>query len=162
MTKRTYGADAVEAAFYDLVHDYEDNGKKGAQALGAVTGINGDVLNHKANPHMDHQPTVPELRRCMTASKDIRPLQAMNNEQGLIAIKKPEIDDVSDKDFFDLFAKLDSSKSGFSTSFSQAVADNVITSKEKEIMDAWIAQAMQSWLEFQESINAYVVDGTSE
>ena len=41
--KRTYGADPVEAAFYDLVHDYKDDSGRGSDALGAVTGINGDV-----------------------------------------------------------------------------------------------------------------------
>ena len=107
---------------------------------------------------MDHQPTVSELRRCMKAAKDIRPLQALNNEFGMVAIKKPFTDDASDKDIIECLSKIDSSRAGFTSALTAALEDNVITQDEFRVISKFITAAMQSYLEAQENVGAYVVD----
>lgn len=77
----------IEGVAYATVHDYPG----GAIALGAQTGINGQVLINKTNPNdTRHHLMLKEAVRIQVVSGDHRILHAMADELGYVCIIKPD------------------------------------------------------------------------
>jgi hypothetical protein len=82
----------------DVIHDVAHSYPGGVEALAARMGKSGDTLRKKVLPTNDtHQLTVKELRKIVDYCDTDRVAQAFADDRGLMCIKKPDFEALSDK-----------------------------------------------------------------
>ena len=91
----------------DQIHEVAHSYPGGVEALAARMDKKADTLRKKVLPTNDtHDLTVKELRTIIDYVDTDKIAQAFANERGLICIKKPDFEGLSDQALLDLFLKL--------------------------------------------------------
>lgn len=79
--------DLFDQSFHAAVHDFRAGGRRGCPALGPRIGVKPNLLGNYADPRMDgHIPNIEVFRSICLTTGDLRPLDAIEAENGRFAI----------------------------------------------------------------------------
>lgn len=111
----------------DVIHDVAHSYPGGVEALAARMGKSGDTLRKKVLPTNDtHELTVKELRKIVDYCDTDRVAQAFADDRGLMCIKKPDFEALSDKEILDLFLDLAAQQGEWAREISKAMSNGEI------------------------------------
>lgn len=111
----------------DAIHDVSKSYPGGIEALAHRMGKNAGTLRKKLLPNVDtHELTVNELSTIIDYCDTDRIAQAFAAERGLICIKMPDYDGLSDKALLDLFLDLQATQGQWSREIAKAMENGEI------------------------------------
>ncbi|HSH72364.1 MAG TPA: phage regulatory CII family protein [Methylophilaceae bacterium] len=132
-------------ALYLTAHDFPG----GVPALAQRLDMSANVLNKKVDPKYDtHKPLLVESVRIQAMSGDFRTLHAECAELNHVAIKLPDIPNLSDMGLLDAYMQATEEIGKVSASFRQAYADGNINDGEYREIKAAMFQAIGKLLAF--------------
>ncbi|SNX59747.1 hypothetical protein SAMN06296273_1182 [Nitrosomonas ureae] len=106
----------------DVIHDVAHGYPGGVEALAARMGKSADTLRKKVLPTNDtHDLTVKELRKIEDYCNTDRIADAFANDRGLMCIKKPDFENISDKAFMDLFLDIQKKQGQWASVISESM-----------------------------------------
>lgn len=107
----------------DVIHDVAHDYPGGVEALARRMDKNSDTLRKKVLPTNDtHELTVKELRKIVDYCDTDRIAQAFADERGLMCIKKPDFEALSDKEILDLFLDLQAQQGEWAKEIGRAMS----------------------------------------
>lgn len=96
----------LQRAEYLTVHEFERNGRRGAQAVAPIVGKSPATLSNEVNPNMEtHKLGLDESVVLQTATDDYRILEAYALDLGHIVIPMPDFPPVSDLELLNQYAE---------------------------------------------------------
>lgn len=111
----------------DVIHEAAHGYPGGVEAIAARMGKNPGTMRKKLLPNEDtHDLTVKELRKIVDYCDTDRVAQAFADERGLMCIKKPDFEALSDKEILDLFLDLAAQQGEWAREISKAMASGEI------------------------------------
>lgn len=111
----------------DEIHEIAHGYPGGVEALAARMGKNPGTMRKKLLPNEDtHDLTVKELRKIVDYCDTDKIAQAFAADRGLICIKMPEFDQLSDKEILDLFLDLQAKQGEWAREISKAMQNGEI------------------------------------
>lgn len=117
----------VDDALYHAAHDYPG----GVAALAVRIGRSEAVLNSKLRPTCDtHTPTLGDFRKILAFTDDMRPLHALNAENGMVAVRKTEGELASDVAVLEAVTALWSKNGKVGETVHTALADGSLSPNE--------------------------------
>jgi len=128
----THTHDPLDVAFYRTVHGY----KGGAPALAKVIGMKPGVLQNKADPNMDHEPTLKQTRSVMLASRDFRVLDVLAQDCGHVAIEVEKFKPTGDVGLLQQYLAIDQARGELAKAIHQALSNKKLTKRQIEEIKA--------------------------
>lgn len=122
-TAKTRGIDqmSINNLIFRIAKDY------GITALGEAVGINQNTFKNKVNPNLDtHHVYAHELDLIATIADTDEIAKYFADQRGLMCIKKPDFDALSDKEILDLFLDLQAGQGEWAREISYAMASGDI------------------------------------
>lgn len=117
----------VDDALYHAAHDYPG----GVAALAVRMGRGEAVLNSKLRPTCNtHVPTLGDFRQIVAFTGDMRPLHALNEEHGLVAVRKSDGEPASDMAVLEAVTALWSTNGTLAQAVHTALADGQLSPAE--------------------------------
>ena len=111
----------------DVIHEAAHGYPGGVEAIAARMGKNPGTMRKKLLPNEDtHDLTVKELRKIVDYCDTDRVAQAFADDRGLMCIKKPDFEALSDKEILDLFLDLAAQQGEWAREISKAMASGEI------------------------------------
>ena len=111
----------------DQIHEIAHGYPGGVEALAARMGKNPGTMRKKLLPNEDtHDLTVKELRKIVDYCDTDRIAQAFADERGLMCIKKPDFEALSDKEILDLFLDLQAKQGEWAREISKSMENGDI------------------------------------
>lgn len=111
----------------DQIHEIAHGYPGGVEALAARMGKNPGTMRKKLLPNEDtHDLTVKELRKIVDYCDTDRIAQAFADERGLMCIKKPDFESLSDKEILDLFLDLQAKQGEWAREISKSMENGDI------------------------------------
>ena len=111
----------------DQIHEIAHGYPGGVEALSARMGKNPGTMRKKLLPNEDtHDLTVKELRKIVDYCDTDKIAQSFAADRGLICIKMPEFDQLSDKEILDLFLDLQAQQGEWAREISKAMQNGEI------------------------------------
>lgn len=115
----------------DQIHEIAHGYPGGVEALAARMGKNPGTMRKKLLPNEDtHDLTVKELRKIVDYCDTDRIAQAFADERGLMCIKKPDFESLSDKEILDLFLDLQAKQGEWAREISKSMENGDINWNE--------------------------------
>lgn len=117
----------VDDALYHAAHDYPG----GVAALAVRLGRGEAVLNSKLRPSCEtHTPTLGDFRQILAFTGDLRPLHALNAENGMVAVQKGEGEPASDMAVLEAVTALWSTNGTLAQTVHAALSDGKLSAPE--------------------------------
>lgn len=111
----------------DVIHEVAHDYPGGVEAIAARMGKNPGTMRKKLLPNEDtHDLTVKELLKIIDYCNTDRIAQAFADERGLMCIKKPDFESLSDKEILDLFLDLQAKQGEWAREISKSMENGDI------------------------------------
>lgn len=111
----------------DVIHEVAHEYPGGVVALAARMDRSADTLRKKVLPTNDtHDLTVKELRKIVAYCDTDKIAKAFAEDRGLMCIKKPDFEALSDKEILDLFLDLQAQQGEWAREISKAMSSGDI------------------------------------
>lgn len=139
----------VEDALYHAVHDYPG----GAPALAPRLGKGASTLQNMADPRQaTHQWNLRAFRNVLRFTGDVRPLQALCQENGGVFVPTPQIAAASTSELYHDLAKLAKEFGDVPREVEEAMADGKISPAERDRIEKQLFELIGQAAEFAKRI----------
>jgi hypothetical protein len=149
----------VQTATWRTVHEYQRNGRQGAQVIAPLVGKSPGTLSNEVNPDVStHKLGLDDAVALQHAADDYRILHAMAATLHHACLPLPDYADSSNVDLLMAFSEWQSRMGVTCKAIRAALEDGNITSSEARAIRTFGHDHMRAFLEFLDRIDALVVE----